>query len=101
MCMYIYILGLMISTSDLACVLRKALVSSLSEEGWPKSSIHKCWALSQRKLGLMRGSLTLQLVGIVDIRKEEPPESLVMTFVVDIMYFSLLFSFSVIVINCN
>lgn len=36
--MYIYTLGLIISTLDLALVLRKALVNSLSEESWPKSS---------------------------------------------------------------
>lgn len=74
MYMYIYILDLMISTLDLACVLRKALVSSLSEESWSKSSIHKCWALSQTNLGLMTGTLTLQLVMMMEVRKEEPSE---------------------------
>lgn len=92
--MYIYILALMIATLDLACVLRIALVNSLSEDSWPKSSVHKYWALSQRKLALMTGTLTLQLVMMVEVRKEEPSESLVMIFVMDKMYFLLFFSCS-------
>lgn len=63
--MHVYILGLMISTLDLACVLRKALVSSLSEENWPKLFMH----MSQGKLGLMTGTLTLQLVVMMEVRK--------------------------------
>lgn len=60
---------LMISTLDLARVLRRAEVSSLSEEVWPRLATHECWALSQRKLGLVTGTLTLQLVRMVEDRK--------------------------------
>lgn len=63
--MHIYILALMISTLDLACVLRKALVSSLSKESWQKLFIH----MSQGKLGLVTGILTLQLVVMMEVRK--------------------------------
>lgn len=42
----------------------------------------------------MTGTLTLQLVMMVEVRKEETSESLVMIFVMDKRYFLLLFSFS-------
>lgn len=58
-------------------------MSSLSEEGQARLATHRCWALSQRRFGLMTGTLTIQLVRMVEDRKEEPSEPPVMTFDMD------------------
>lgn len=76
-------------------------MSSLSEKDWPRLATHGCWALSQRRLGLVTGTLTIQLVRMGEDTKEEPSESPVMTSGMDKMYFWALFSFSVLIMNCN
>jgi len=56
----------MIYALGLARVLRRALLSSPSEEGWPRLATHRCRALSHRRLGIMTGTLTIQLVRITE-----------------------------------